>query len=194
MFSLFLWAVKASEQYTDSELVQLWQQGDEQAFNALFGRYRNRLFHYLVKVTKSKENAEEATLDVFVKIWKAKSILHEVNHFEAFLFRVVHNQAIDYLRRARTSKMLQQELWESMEDIAAWESADHKLLKADAEAALQEAVSQLSPQRQEVFRLSREEYLTYDDIAERMHISKNTVRNHLSAALQFIRGHLDNGP
>lgn len=177
----------------DDQLLRLIGRGDEKAFNVLFERYRNRLYSYLVKVTKSKESAEEATLDVFLKIWNARQALHEIANFEAFLFRVVHNKAIDCLRRAKTSQMMRQELWAGLEELADAAAADQKILNADTEIAIHTAVNQLSPQRQQVFRLSREEYLSYDQIAERMQISRHTVRNHVSAALQFIRSHLDNG-
>ena len=49
----------------DKLLLALISNGDEKAFNMLFEKYRNRFYNYLVKITKSKEIAEEATLDVF---------------------------------------------------------------------------------------------------------------------------------
>lgn len=167
--------------------------GDEKAFNELFSLYRNRLYAYLVKVTKSKETAEEATLDIFLKIWNARHVLGEINNFETFIFRVVHNKAIDYLRMAKRSRLQQQEIWLDIEAQLHAAHADEQLLKRETEAAIRAAVSRLSPQRQEVFRLSREEFLSYDEIAEKMNLSKNTIRNHLSSALSFIRGHLDEG-
>ena len=168
--------------------------GDEKAFNILFERYRNRFYNYLVKVTKSKEIAEEATLDVFFKIWNARTILYQIDNFESFLFRVVHNKGLDYIRKAKKSRILQQEVWSDLENLVSATSADEKLLFADTENAIKNAINNLSPQKKEAFRLSREEFLTYDQIAEKMKISPNTVRNHISAALKFIRGHLDNGP
>lgn len=186
--------------YEDAELVRLFQSGEEAAFNTLFTRYRNRIFNYLLKVTKSKEAAEEAALDVFLKIWKARSILHEINSFEAFLFRVVQNHAIDCLRRAQRSRMMQQEIWNGIESLldtekqlASTTTADEKILAADAAASIRLVIGKLPARQQEVFRLSREENLSYDQIARRMNISRNTVRNQMVAALQFIRGHLDNG-
>ena len=181
-----------SEHHT-SELLRRISNDDEYAFNELFALYRNRLYAYLVKVTKSRETAEEATLDVFLKIWSARKILGEINNFETFIFRVVHNKAIDYLRMARRSRLQQQEIWLDIESQVLAADADEKLLKAETEAAINEAVRQLSPQRQEVFRLSREEFLSYDEIAEKMNLSRNTIKNHLSAALGFIRGHLSDG-
>ncbi len=178
---------------TDQVLLRLIGEGDEAAFNTLFERYRNKLYSYLVRISKSKETSEEMVLDVFLKIWTAKKVLHEIDNFEAFLFRVAHNRAIDFLRTAERSKHAQAEILKQMTTLETG-SADEKILRADTEKSIQAAVSQLSSQRREVFRLSREEYLSYDQIAERMQLSKFTVRNHLSAALQFIRSNLDNGP
>ena len=167
--------------------------GDERAFNELFGLYRNRMYSYLLNVTKSKQLAEEATLDVFLKIWTARNILNEINNFEAFLFRIAHNKAIDYLRVAQKSKLQQLEIWTEMEVLAATDTSDGKLLTGEANLILDRIINQLTPQRREAFRLSKDEYLSYDEIAKRMNISKNTVRNHISSALAFIRGNLENG-
>ncbi len=178
----------------DDALLKLIAADDQVAFNQLFERYRNRIYNYFVKVVKSKETAEEITLDIFMKIWTARKILNEINHFEAFLFRVAHNKAIDHIRMAQRSRLRQQEMWHEMNELGAADNADNILLKKDAESRLQHIINRLSPQRQEVFRLSRESYLSYDQIAERMNISRFTVRNHLNAALGFIRGNLDHGP
>jgi len=165
--------------------------GDEFAFNMLFERYRNKLYSYLVKVTKSKEIAEEAVLDVFLKIWNARWTLEKIKNFDAFIFRVAYNKAIDYLRQVAANPSLQNEVWIELENLAAAETADHKILKTEIENVINHAMNNLSGQRREAFRLSREELLNYDEIAQRMHISRNTVRNHITAALSFIRQHLE---
>jgi RNA polymerase sigma-70 factor (family 1) len=183
----------ANAQISDERLLQLIGEGNETAFNILFERYRDTLYSYLIKISKSKEVAEEIVLDAFVKIWTAREVIHEIDNFEAFLFRIAHNRAVDFLRQARRSKHAQAAVWEAMLQLQP-PGADEQLLKADVEKSIKAAMSQLSPQRQEVFYLSREKYMSYDEIAEKMQLSRFTVRNHLSAALQFIRTHLDNGP
>jgi RNA polymerase sigma-70 factor (family 1) len=179
---------------SNEALIKLIAAGDESAFNLLFERYRNKLYSYLVRITKSKEIAEEATLDVFLKIWNARLALEEINNFDMFLFRVAYNKGIDYIRQAATNRSRQHETWADLEKLVATEAADQKLLKSATEAAINTAVRQLSEQRREAFRLSREELLSYDEIAQRMNISRHTVRNHITAALSFIRQHLDQGP
>ena len=178
------------EQLTDRELLQKISGGHQKAFDTLFERYRDRLFYYLLKATKSKETAEEIVLDTFLKIWTGRSILTEIDHFEAFLFRIARNKALDFLRRVEKNKLRQMELWEQLQRSASGEVADQALLLAEINAAVRQAVEQLSPQRKMVFQLSRDQGLTYEQIARRLHISSHTVRNHLAASLQFIRANL----
>jgi RNA polymerase sigma-70 factor (family 1) len=173
----------------DNELLLAFHGGDEKAFNQLFARYRNQLFTYLFKITKSRETAEEIVLDVFLKIWTGRELAPEIVNFEAFLFRVAHNKAYDFLRSAQRSMVLKRDLAEAIL-LSSEETADERLLQHDVNQTLKTAVDQLSPQRQLVFELSREQGLNYDEIAARLQLSRNTVRNHLSASLQFIRAHL----
>jgi len=175
----------------DQDLLSRIADSDQGAFNVLFERYRNRIFGYLFTIIKSKEVAEEITLDVFLKIWEGRTEAREINHLEAFLFRVSRNKAVDFFRQLQKSREEQTALWNRMQDQLTTGAADHALLFADVATAVRQAVDKLSPQRKMVFQLSRDHGLTYEQIAERMQISSNTVRNHLAASLQFIRTQLD---
>lgn len=174
---------------SDTQLLELVAAGNEAAFNLLFARYRDQLFTYLCKVTKSREVAEEVVLDVFVKIWRGRAALTSVNNFEAFLITVARNGAIDFLRRARRDKRLQEQLWNSM-PVKTADQADGDIIREHTRSAILAAINDLSPQRKMVFLLSREQHLSYEEIASHMNISAKTVANHLSAALQLIRNRL----
>jgi len=177
--------------FSDEELLAQIASSEQKAFDVLFERYRNRLYAYLLKVTKSRETSEELVLDVFLKIWQGRSLLNEIDNFEAFLFRIARNKALDFLRWNQKRQTVQIELCNRMPEELTTEDADNQLLLHHAEAAIQYAIKQLSPQRKQVFKLSREHGLTYEQIAERMQISSHTVRNHLAASLQFIRQQLN---
>jgi RNA polymerase sigma-70 factor (ECF subfamily) len=176
--------------YPERDLLSRITDGDQEAFNILFEQYRDRLFSYLYKVTKSKETAEEIVLDVFIKIWTGRSVIIEIDNFEAFLFRVARNKALDFLRWVQKSRLQQMELWSRMQEGHATAAADEKILLEDTATSIRQAIAQLSPQRKMVFQLSREHGLTYEQIAQRLHLSTHTVRNHMAASLQFIRSHL----
>jgi len=170
----------------EKALLQKIAGGDQIAFNTLFEQYRNRLFSYLYKVTKSRETSEEIVLDVFLKIWTRKEIAKEIANFEAFIFRIAHNKAIDFLRNLQTKPEIQREVWEKLELISN-DAPDDKIIHNDTVSNIESAVKNLSPQRKKVYQLSREEGLSYDQIAKKLNLSSNTVRNHISASLEFIR-------
>lgn len=175
----------------EKDLMRRIADSDQKAFNVLFERYRDRLFNYLHKITKSKETAEEIVLDVFLKIWIGRSAVTEIDNFEAFLFRVARNKALDFLRWVQRSRLQQMDLWDRMVELKSQDTADLRILYSDTASRIQNAIDHLSPQRRLVFQLSRDHGLTYEQIATRLHLSTHTVRNHLAASLQFIRTHLD---
>ena len=176
--------------YDDGYCLLKIKEGDEHFFNLLFSKYRNQLFGYLYKVTKSKELAEEIVLDVFLKLWHGREAITEIQNFEGFLYKVAHNKAIDFFRAAKRSAALQHTLWEAMAEAPADDSADNRLLLKNTDALIKEAINQLSPQRKKVFELRHYEDLSYAEIATTLNLSSNTVRNHLAASLQFIRDYL----
>lgn len=177
--------------YEDEYCLLKIKEGDEHFFNLLFGKYRNQLLGYLYKVTKSKELAEEIVLDVFLKLWHGREAVTEIQNFEAFIYKVAHNKAIDFFRAAKRSQVLQQALWEAITEAPAADTADNQLIFKNTDALIKEAINQLSPQRKKVFELRHYEDLSYAEIAATLNLSSNTVRNHLAASLQFIREYLE---
>jgi RNA polymerase sigma-70 factor, Bacteroides expansion family 1 len=177
-------------QYDDAYILDRIQAGDEYFFNLLFKKYRNRLFAYLFKITKSKEVAEETVLDVFLKLWHGREAITEIENFERFIFKVAYNKAIDFIRSVKSNPLIIMEVRELMQAIAD-DRADKQILHENLQAALTSGMALLSPQRQKVFYLRHYEGLSYGEIADQMHLSVNTVRNHLTASIQFIRTYLN---
>lgn len=173
----------------DLDLLLLISKGDEAAFKKLFRKYNGRLHSYLLKVTKSRESSEEIVMDVFLKLWQSRDILVEINNFSSFLFQVARNKAYDFLRLAAKDKILRELIWDQI-DTAESSNPDDKLLLSDLQHQLDQVVSKLPRKRQFVYRLSREQYMSYDQIAKHLNISKATVKNHMLDALSFIRQHI----
>ena len=176
--------------YDDNFCISRIKDSDEYFFNLIFEKYRNQLFTYLFKVTKSRETAEELVLDVFLKLWHGRESVTEIENLEAFLFRVGHNKAIDFFRAAKRNPRMQQEIWELITEAISYDTADKKLLDKNIEELVQTAVNQLSPQRRKVYFLRNNEDMSYSEIASVLNLSSNTVRNHLAASIQFIREYL----
>jgi RNA polymerase sigma-70 factor (ECF subfamily) len=175
--------------YDEKQLLKELSEGSEEAFKRLFETYRDRLCHYVFRLVKSGPIAEELIMDVFLKIWTGRELVCRIENINAFLFRVAHNKSIDFFRAAskdiRLKELLLEEMQASPETLA-----DNRLKNRELEEKLREAISLLPPQRRKVYSLSREQELSHDQIAESLHISRNTVNNHIVDAQRFIRNYL----
>ena len=174
-----------------SSLHQRLASGDETAFKLFFQKHQPKLFAYIYKVVKSREIAEELVLDIFVKIWSAKEILSEVENVDAFLYRMAVNKSLDFLRTAAREKRLRLLLTDHMQYEPVEEASNHDL--NEYKQRVNQCLQMLTQQQQLVLNLSREEGLTHEQIAARLSLSKNTVKNHIVTALKNIRGFIKNG-
>ncbi|MBX6379369.1 MAG: RNA polymerase sigma-70 factor [Thermoflavifilum aggregans] len=157
-------------------------------FKALYDEYKNRLYGYVLVITHSPHVAEEITQEVFVKLWLHRDKLEEVEQVEPYVFRMARNHTLNYIRKASNDSRILHELQDAM--LLQVNEVEDRLIAEDYESIVEEALSQLSPQRSLVFRLSRYQGLKLEEIAQQLHLSKNTVKNHLVAALSFIRTYL----
>jgi len=173
----------------EHSLLVLIAEGNEKAFRMLFKNHRAKLFNYIFKLTKSRVAAEEIVMDVFLKLWEGRSLLSELDNFNAFLFAIARNKAYDFLRKASKDRVLRELIWEEIQ-IASDMRTDQQLILNEMEQEYQQAIHKLSPQRQSVFKLSREEHMSYDQIAEHLQLSKSTIKNHILDSLKFIRNHM----
>ncbi|NJM15639.1 MAG: RNA polymerase sigma-70 factor [Bacteroidales bacterium] len=172
------------------ELLIRLKNGDMAAFDAVYEKYCKRLYGFAIRYLKQKQDAEEIVQDVFIKIWNARETINLSSSFESFLFTVAYNTTISQLRKRLSEKKyvehvtaLQQP---GLDHTSPEESYDH--LKQTVQVLLE----QLTPRQKEVFLLSRQDNLTHEEIAAKLNISVNTVKNHLVAALDFLRSNLNN--
>ncbi len=170
---------------TESELLLQIAAGNEQAFRQLFNTYRAKLYTYILKIAESKEAAEDTVHDVFLKIWLAREKLPEIKNINAYLYRMAHNRALNGLRRMAKETLVIAELEKNTRFKN--NDSDNTLLRKEIRKCIQDAVNKLTPKQKEVFRMSREEGLKQEDIAQQLNISIFTVKKHLTDALHSLR-------
>lgn len=178
--------------YNEKELLQRIAGGDERAFNAVFDLYRDKLYFFLIRIVKSPEVAEEIITDIFMKLWIGHSMLYEIRDLESFLHKVAYNKAMSFFKVVSRHERLRQ-VYINQLDAGNIPTGEDILIDAECMRLLKEAVNALPPKRQQIYRLSREEGLTYEQIAERLQLSANTVRNSMVASnksiSQYLRKH-----
>jgi len=165
--------------------VKSLKKGDIFAFNELFYKYGQKVYNFSMQHLRNEEDVKDLVQEIFTKIWDIREKIDEKKSFNAFLFTISLNTIRDYFRKQVKNRKLIDKWLEEAEFYS--ESTLESIELASLEKVVGTAVEQLSPKRQMVFRLSRFEGLSNDEIAARLKIEKKTVENHLNLALRHLR-------
>ena len=169
----------------EQELFRQISEGNGNAFRMLFDMYNGRLATFIFKLTKSETTAAELVQDIFVKLWVKRAELAEVNNVHAYLFTIASNRTIDHLRKVAAESRMLNKIWTRIAKFQ--ESSEHAYDAKECNEMINQAMVRLSPQKQEIFRLSRYEGLSHEEIATQLHLSRSTVKNHIVDTLRHIR-------
>ena len=169
---------------SDSHLIELWRDGNEKAYRALFERYFYKLYNYTGKLIADKNVSEEIVMDVMLAVWLKRDRLNTNGSLSAYLYKSVKNRLIDYLRKQSVPTIsLDQTTVEPPSSFIT----DSRLLHKELECLYRTSLNRLPPQKKRIFTMSREEGSSYKEIADRLQLSKNTVENHMVAALRLLK-------
>jgi len=174
-----------------SNELQLLEQliaGDAESFRKIYEYYRPKIFLFALRLTKSKSEAEEVVQEAFVRLWEKREQVKIEKKFNAYILTITKNLVLDGLKKAAYDKTIQQKIYQNMQALR--NATVDQLIEKELTRLHQQAVNRLSPQKKVVFILSREEELSYEEIAEKLGVSKNTVRNQMSDSLKSIREYL----
>lgn len=172
----------------DHELLRQFIKGDNSAFEALFMTYYDPVCRYVIRVIKDQDTTEEIVQATFVNLWEKRELIRDDISFRSYLFRAAYNTALNYLKHKKvvaTYVNRKQERINEIQSSFVSHQPDFEL-----QNRIKEALSDLPPQCQRVFRMSREEGLKYHEIADELGISKKTVEVHMGKALKLLRNSL----
>lgn len=166
----------------ENDMLQQVAHGDERAFRRLFNKYHHRLGSHIYRITKSHELAEEIVQDVFLKIWTNRASLSDTVNFQAYLFVISKNHALNCLKRIANEKALTTNL----DDIIFDTQCEEVTEDSERYILVDEAIDHLPPQQRLVYLMSRHERLQYAEIADRLSLSRETVKKYLQISTESI--------
>ena len=178
--------------YSNIELVKLLKKGDITAFDIIYKKYSRRLYGFVFGYVKQETDTEEIVQEVFLKIWKSRNKINVYLSFESFLFTVAHNATVNVLKKRAIEQKYVDHV-KSLQQIDNTYELTDEIQYKELVAKYQDLLKELSPRQKEIFHLSREEGLSHKEIAEKLGISANTVKNHLVATISFLKKRIDNG-
>lgn len=177
---------------TNTELVLRMQEGDMHAFDTLYWEYHQAVYRNILKFTKDPIAAEDILQEVFIRLWEKRQAIDTGQSVAGWLFVISFNLSVNYTRkrlREQTVHALLQHEGASGSDVLTTESDNYEAQYN----LIEKAIEQLTPQKRKIVTLCKLEGKTYDEAAAELHISRNTVKEHLSIAMasvnEYVRKH-----
>jgi len=141
----------------------------------------------IFKIVRDEDMTDDILQEVFITLWDKREKFGSYKKIDGWLFVASYNRSMNYLRKIATEKLritrlVPNKVYNDDPNETAFQEEQYRLLE--------EAICQLAPQRRKVFELCRFSGKTYDQAAQELSISKNTVKDHLAHANESIRAYI----
>lgn len=170
---------------TDLQLIDLLKKDDETAFSEIYSRYADSLADFASSKFFDVEDGRDIIHDVFVKLWQERTKLNVNRDLKAYLFKLTRDRIVDKIRKNMTHRK-----YAAMIDSLAVHydaTIEQKIAAKEIAQSIEISLDELSPRLKEIYLLRREENLSIRDIAKKLQLSEQTVKNQLSTALKHLR-------
>ena len=158
---------------------------NEQAFRIVFDHYKAPFYMAAFKMTRSAQVAEEIVQDVFVTLWVKRKLVALAKKPEGYVFTILHNCIYAHFRKLAQDRRLKLKIRQEEEESES--PIEALLLEKENREILENVINKLPPQQKLIYKLAKQEGLSREEIAMQLHISPNTVKNHLAAAVAYLR-------
>lgn len=169
--------------------MELNQQGiSEKVFEEMYKAHFRALHAYANSILEDREQAEEMVQQVFLKLWEKKAQLEINSSLQAYLYRSVYNESINFLKHEKVKRAHVSFVKHTTNEAS---NNHHKNIDTkELEEKIRVALHKLPEQCRTIFQLSRHEELKYKEIAERLQLSVKTIENQMGKALKIMRTEL----
>ena len=181
------------DRHQDLKTIRRCKRGEEDAFREILERYRGPIYNLCYRMTRNAEDARDMGQEVFIKVFSLLDRFDENYAFSSWLFRIATNHCIDHLRRNRLRFLsLDGGVGQDGEEYelqlpAGGPEPDTVLQRKEALARLDEVISELPPHYRAITLLRHDQQLSYDEIAEALHLPLGTVKARIHRARNLIQ-------
>jgi RNA polymerase sigma-70 factor (ECF subfamily) len=178
----------------DLKLIRRCKRGEEAAFQEVLQRYRGPVYNLCWRMTRNDEDARDLGQEVFIKVFSLLDRYDEQYAFSSWLFRIATNHCIDHLRRQRLRFLsLERDGGGDEEEEAEMQIADAGpppdvvVQRQEALDRLEEVIGELPPHYRVITLLRHDQQLSYEEIAESLHLPLGTVKARIHRARSMIQ-------
>lgn len=181
----------------DAEILKRCLKGDERAYREILARYRSPIYSLALRMVRQAQDAEDITQETFVRMFRALERYDPTRPFAAWLFTIASRLAIDHLRRRRirpiplvqTDRTTAEEREMEIEDPGLL--PDEVAVHREEETRTRELIDSLPEHYRIVVILRHQQDLSYDEIAEALHLPLGTVKARIHRARALLKQRLE---
>ncbi|SHN25361.1 RNA polymerase sigma-70 factor, ECF subfamily [Cyclobacterium lianum] len=171
----------------DKKLLDGFRNGDRKAFEKIYQYYRIPVIRFSVSIIKDEQEAENIYHEVFMKILKRRRNIKPELNFNSYVFTAVKNEIFDYLKALNKNNSLKEQFWERIHQ----QEDECSKVKEEQLSRMEGIIQNLSPKRRQILEMNYFEKKSYNEIADILMISKNTVKNQLVKAKYILRKEME---
>jgi RNA polymerase sigma-70 factor (family 1) len=158
---------------------------DQSSFRQLFHLYAKKLTQFAFAIVKSNEAAREIVDEVFIKIWKNRSSITTIQNLTVYLYTAIKNTSLNYLSARAKQNMVESFDFFSIQ-LSDNNSPEKTMITSELLKKINAAIDQLPPRCKMVFKLVREDGLSYKEVGAILKISPKTVDAQMMIAVKQI--------
>ena len=165
------------------EVVEALRAGDHNAYAKVFLYYQSPLENFILKLTGSREDAEELFQEVFIDLWEKRAKIDPSKNIKSYLYTIAKNAALNHNRaKGKFNGLITGYEFTVVEDVIA---ADSEIITRETQLLLEIAVGNMPHLRSEIYKMYLDG-LSYDEIADKIGISKGNVQRQISNARKDV--------
>ena len=185
---------KRLEALADEELMELAKQGDTDAFGVVYDRHSTVAFSLAYRMVGRRGAAETVVQEAFLSLWRATGRYDsDRGSVRTFTLGIVHNRAVDALRRASVHDARRVDDEEAAERLEAKERTETEVQRRDESSRLRGAVAELPSEQQKVIELAYFGGFSQTEIADMLGAPLGTVKGRMRLGLEKLRTALGEG-
>lgn len=166
----------------DKVTIDAFAMGSRQAFQQVFSVFYPKVHAFALGFIKNEADADDIAQTVFINLWTKHEKLQQVENIDGYIYTIAKHTVLNFIASRRVTIDI-----DSIAEPITAASPQAQIEASDMKLLIDMIVANMPPQRQTIYRMSREQGLNNDAIAEKLGLQKKTVENHLNLALGDIR-------
>ncbi|SDK10832.1 RNA polymerase sigma-70 factor, ECF subfamily [Pedobacter sp. ok626] len=172
------------KQLSDADLVFRLKEGDHAAYSEIYQRFFGLLYAFIYKRLRDKDETKDILQELFTDVWLKRETL-QIPVLSSYLYKAVRNKMINLMVHKDVEEKYMQSIKNFMEHDTVM--TDHLVREKELAAIIEKEVDLLPNRIREVFLRSRQANMTYKEISDELHLTKQSVRTYIKSAIKILR-------